>query len=204
MGAALPDIQRILIEEHGCHTVILYGSYARGDAGPESDYDLAGIRASGEAIRDARLWHGAYLDLFIYPESKITAADETMIHMREGKVLIEKDAIGTNFLKQLQEVFKSGPKQLPPDEIQARKLWARKMLVRAKSDDIEGKYRKIWLVTALLEDYFRIRGLWYLGAKESLRWLRGNDPETYSCFEVALRNTDDLNAIQSAVEKVIR
>jgi predicted nucleotidyltransferase len=203
MDARLPEIQRILVEEHDCHTVILYGSYARGDAGPNSDYDLAGIRASGDAIRDARFWNGAYLDLFIYPESKTAAPDEAMIHMREGRVLIEKDSIGTNFLKRLQEILRSGPKPLPRDEIQARKLWARKMLERAKDKDIEAKYRKIWLLTALVEDYFRIRGLWYLGAKESFKWLRGNDPETYSCFEVALGNTDDLNAIQRAVERTI-
>jgi predicted nucleotidyltransferase len=39
---------------YGCHTVILYGSRARGDATAESDYDVLGVRDSGEAIRDAR------------------------------------------------------------------------------------------------------------------------------------------------------
>ena len=199
----IAEIKKILTDEHGCHTVILYGSHARGDARPTSDYDLLGIRENGEVIRDARVWNDVYLDLFIYPESKIATPDETMIHMRDGRVLVEKNFMGTHLLKQLSGIFKAGPKKLPVDEIQARKVWARKMLDRAKDEDIEANYRRLWLLTALVEDYFRIRGLWYLGSKESFRWLQENDPKTYSCLDVALKSADDLKAIQRLVERVI-
>ena len=38
---------RELIGNHGCHTVILYGSMARGDATECSDVDVLGIRETG-------------------------------------------------------------------------------------------------------------------------------------------------------------
>jgi predicted nucleotidyltransferase len=60
----------VLREEHGCHTVILYGSRARGDAGPESDYDLLGVRERGESVRDTRVVDGAFLDAFVHPEAR--------------------------------------------------------------------------------------------------------------------------------------
>ena len=52
-----PHLTRFIREmntAHRCHTVILYGSRARGDATAASDYDPIGFRKSGAAIRDAR------------------------------------------------------------------------------------------------------------------------------------------------------
>ena len=50
----LEAITQELCDQHGCHTVILYGSRARGDATEASDYDILGIRDSGVSFRDAR------------------------------------------------------------------------------------------------------------------------------------------------------
>jgi len=56
------DFDPALIDElrrvHGVHTLLLYGSRARGDATPESDIDVAGYADVAETTRDARLWHG--------------------------------------------------------------------------------------------------------------------------------------------------
>jgi len=35
------------------------------------------------------------------------------------------------------------------------------MALRMRRSDIEGNFRRAWLLTALLEDYFRLRGMWY-------------------------------------------
>lgn len=61
------------------------------------------------------------------------------------------------------------------------------MLDRAKRGDIEGHFRRAWLLNALLEDYFALRGLWYEGPKRSFEWLRDHDPETASLFAKALK-----------------
>src|SRR5215218_4647738 len=84
--------------KHGCHTIILYGSRARGDQRPNSDYDLLGIRDGGEKIRDARVWHDVYLDLFIYPQQALAQPDATMLQWLGGVVLEQKERIGDTLL----------------------------------------------------------------------------------------------------------
>jgi predicted nucleotidyltransferase len=53
---ALAEIVQTLTVDHGCYAVILYGSRARGDFQPTSDWDVAGIREAGAAapLRVAR------------------------------------------------------------------------------------------------------------------------------------------------------
>ena len=200
-----PTIQYIcdqLRTKHGCHSAILYGSHARGDATPASDYDVAGIRESGELCRDARLWNGFYLDVFVYSEEKILSPDESMIHMRQGKVLFQRGDLATRFLLKLNEIFSAGPKRLTSDEVNARAVWARKMLARAGAGDVEGNYRRAWLLTALLEDYFLIRGQWFLGPRESLKHFQEIRPDLYSSFDAALKPGAALYLIEALVKHV--
>jgi predicted nucleotidyltransferase len=58
------EMVQTLAVDHGCHAVILYGSRARGDFQPASDWDVAGIRETGATapLRVARAFHGAWLD----------------------------------------------------------------------------------------------------------------------------------------------
>ncbi|HLX22309.1 MAG TPA: nucleotidyltransferase domain-containing protein, partial [Usitatibacter sp.] len=56
---------------HGCHTAILYGSYAKGDFNRDSDIDIAGFGSSPESYRIAGPWRDTYVDAFVYPESKL-------------------------------------------------------------------------------------------------------------------------------------
>lgn len=62
---ALAAIIKELCQVQGCHTVILYGSCAKGTRTAVSDYDLLAIRPTGSSRREARSWNGAYLDIFI-------------------------------------------------------------------------------------------------------------------------------------------
>jgi predicted nucleotidyltransferase len=192
-----------LKNKFGCHTLILYGSRARGDAKETSDYDIMGIKAEGDVIvRDAREWHGFYLDAFIYPESKVHPVQESMLHMRDGMILCEKDQIGTKLLKSLRELDRQGPKKLADDEIRARKVWYQKMLARARAGDMEGNFRRMWLLTALIEDYFVVQGKWYRGPKESFAWLQVNQPNLYECYENAIRPDAPLTDIETLVNQM--
>ncbi|HEY4943105.1 MAG TPA: nucleotidyltransferase domain-containing protein [Rhizomicrobium sp.] len=196
LAAVVKEFQR----KHRCHTLILYGSQARGEATRASDYDLLGVRDKGEVVRDARLWRGVYLDFFAYPERKAKA--EQLMHVRGGKVLRQKGGFGDRLLARIEKAYAAGPKPLPPDELQARKVWARKMLARARVGDAEGNYRRAWLLTALLENYFAGRGRWYEGSKASLRWLRENDPKASALFEKALKPGARLSTIAALVERI--
>ncbi|HNP74496.1 MAG TPA: nucleotidyltransferase domain-containing protein, partial [Kouleothrix sp.] len=118
----LDQIVDELRASYGCHTVILYGSRARGEQRPGSDYDILGVRPAGETLRDARLWNGVYLDLFVYPEAAIARPDASMLQCLGGVVLCQQGALGDEFLAALDALFRAGPRPLPPDEIAARRV----------------------------------------------------------------------------------
>jgi predicted nucleotidyltransferase len=198
----LADIAEALRTRHGCHTAILYGSFARGDATKESDYDVAGFADTPAVRRIAGKWRGSYLDVFIYPDSKLDSPDAQLLHLREGGVLFERDGAGRRFLEGLQEVYARGPEALPADELLARRRWAWKMLDRAARGDAEGDFRRVWLLTALLEDCFHLRRMWFEGPKKSLAWLKINDPALHAAFVTALSPGASLEAIGRLAEAV--
>lgn len=117
----------LLIKKYKCHTVILYGSRARGDATSRSDYDLMGVRKSGKSFRLAEKWNSSYLDVFIFPEKELTKVDESLLYMKGAKVIFEKDKFGSQFIKKLAAALKKKHIPLPVDEIEARRVWLHKM-----------------------------------------------------------------------------
>jgi hypothetical protein len=191
-----------LTVKHGCHTVILYGSRSRGDFTDESDYDLAGFRDSGPGLRDARLLNGKYLDAFIYPHAETEGHEKNFLHLRNGTVLTEQKEYGTNLLERIEQVFKAGPSVLSEDEKAALRVWIRKMLKRSTQGDVEGDHRRAWLQFELLQIYFQLRNLWYLGSKESLDWISRHDPAAFEAFKKALKpgaTHSDLENLARAV-----
>ena len=96
----LADIAARLRKEHQCRTAILYGSRARGDARPGSDYDVAGFADTPTVERITGAWRSGYLDLFVYPESKLAAPAADMLHLRGGEVLFQSGRAGDEFLEQ--------------------------------------------------------------------------------------------------------
>lgn len=138
----LNQLAQELIKKHKCHTVILYGSHARGDATPQSDYDLMGVRKSGEKYRVAEKRAGIYLDIFVYPEKDLKKVGDEHLYMNGAKLLYERGKFGTDFLKKLKAAAKKKHKPLPAYEIKVRKLWLHKMVNRIAQSDIEGNYRR--------------------------------------------------------------
>lgn len=195
----LEELITLMRDTHRCHTVVLYGSHARGEATPTSDWDVLGVRTDGPKMRDARRWRGTYLDAFIYPEAELKEPDETMFRLMDSVVLTERDGFGTRLIQKIKDRFAAGPRPLPEDERQARLVWMEKNLDRLRVGDVEGNYRRHWLLTAVLQDYFVLQGLWYRGPKESFRDLRVNEPELYETFQQAMAS----NATYTEIERLV-
>lgn len=190
-------------EKYSCHTIILYGSRARGDSTETSDYDIIAIRETGELMRDGHLFEGAYLDVFIYSEQEIKNPDASLIRIKDGVVIVQKNNLGDQLLKKIKNIFSEGPKKIADSEKQVIRVWSEKMLNRASVGDIEGNFRRHWLLFDVLEGYFNLRDQWYLGPKESFQWLKQHDHATYLLFNDALKPEANLECVRRLVERII-
>ena len=189
--------------QHQAHTILLYGSRANGSEGPGSDYDIAAFAPVARTVHDARLVDGEYLDAFIYPEAVLETPHEEHLRLLGSVVVLQRGTLATDFLTKLQSLHDQGPPPLANDEVETRIAWAWKMLERTRRGDVEGDFRRVWLLTTLLEDYFQLRGAWYRGPKRALQWLALNDAATYSAFCDALRPEVTHACIEDLVARVV-
>jgi hypothetical protein len=200
LDSALVDELR---REHGVHTLILYGSRARGEATAESDIDVVGFAEVPATVRDARLWNGMFLDAFVYPTALAQAPDAEMLKLCGGRVLLDEHGLALPLLEQVAALDRQAPSPLPEDHLRMLRVWARKMLVRVRRDDVEAHYRRHWLLQQLLEDYFTLRGERYRGPKMALATLRVEAPATFAAFERALAPGATDEALESLVSCVV-
>jgi hypothetical protein len=203
MDKLLQDLCASLERDSRAHTILLYGSRADGTENAFSDYDVAAFADVPVTKRDTRVIDGQFLDVFLHPESVLRNPSKEQLTLRGSRILAQRDTEATAFLAALDAIFLRGPDPLPADEIDARRTWARKMALRMRRGDVEGDFRRAWLLTALLEDYFSLRGMWYQGPKKSFEWLRASDARTYRAFEDALKPNASFDAIDCAVERVV-
>ncbi len=196
----LSQITRLLVDRHRCHTVILYGSRAKGTADAGSDWDVLGVRSEGASMREARPLGDAWLDAFIHPESHFEKLDEGCLRFLDGRVLVDQQGFGKRLLERIAAFERQGPPPLADEA--ALRAWYPKMLARIARGDVEARYRRAWLLFDALEAWFRLRGKWYRGPKESLAWMAAHEPAAHAVFARALdpaSNDDDLAALVACV-----
>lgn len=197
--AVVDELTRV----HGVHTVILYGSRARGDDTAESDVDVASFADVPQTLRDARLWRGVYLDAFVYPTAVTDANDLDLLKLCGGRVLLDARGLAGPMLARLDATLRAGPTPLPEDEQRMRRVWAHKMLARIERDDVEAHYRWHWLLYSLLEDHYALCGRWYRGPKLALAELQREDVELFAAFERALRPGATIEPLRELVHRVV-
>jgi predicted nucleotidyltransferase len=202
------SFEATLIDElrrtHGVHTIILYGSRARGEATAESDIDVACYGDVAGAIRDARLWEGMFLDAFVYPTEQLSKEpDAELLRLCDGKVLLDERGLAEAYLARITALEAQGPEPLAEHEQRMRRVWVRKMLARIRKADIEANYRHHWLLYQLLEDYFALRGRWYRGPKRALGDLLTDAPDVFVAFERALVPGAPLETLEALAEVVV-
>ena len=193
--------------------IILYGSYAKAQFGALSDYDLAVIIDDAredfkhdEIVND----QGLLIDMVTIP---LQCVQNFITHTRyedklkfkqfyRGKALMDKNRIGEKLLAKVNDIIQQGPKILSAQEKKSYIQWINKRSIRASSDELVYRYRRVELITKLLESYFELRDLWFLGVKSSFEYLEQHDPKVYYAFEsVLVKNNHE---IQSLVSLIIR
>ena len=190
-----------LTDDLGFHTAILYGSHARNDWDAASDIDVAAFRDGAEPTHAAGRWRNVFLDLFVYPTNADATPDWLRFH--GGRVLFQRDGEGDRVLSAVAALYAAGPILLDRDAVRTRRLWLEKMLARAAKGDLEGDYRRHWLLSALLEDYCALRGRWYFGPKQMLLALARESPNDLAVLRAAFEPGATLGAISEAVALVI-
>lgn len=71
-----------LIKKYNCHTLILYGSFAKGDFDDTSDVDVIGFTADDIEAQDKSLFEGRTLDCWVYNERKMAIQRTFFIYAR--------------------------------------------------------------------------------------------------------------------------
>ena len=92
---------------------------------------------------------------------------------------------------------------MSPRERAAQVTWVRKTLDRTRRGDIEGDFRRVWLLHELLAFHFEVRDRWYRGPKEAFRELEKTDPETFRLYREALRPGADDSSLEALVGRVL-
>lgn len=196
------SIKEYLINKYGCHSIILYGSFANGDYSDESDIDLLCFCDDLEKENDMTEFNNRRLDAWIYKTEMINNCTD-FLHVRGGKILLDEKNLCTGLLNDIDKLFINGPRQLSLEEKDFLKSWLQKMLKRAEKGDIEGNFRYHWMLTDTLEIYFNIKGKWYLGPKKSLEWLNINDKTAYDRFNNALKINTDITEIEKLIQFIV-
>ncbi|MBK7396987.1 MAG: nucleotidyltransferase domain-containing protein [Myxococcales bacterium] len=202
MHDPLAEIRRVLVDRHGCHTVVLYGSRAHGDVRPGSDWDVLGVRLHGATVREVRPIGDGWLDAFVHDEAHFTKLDEGSLRFLDGRVLVDSKGFAAELLARVSAFERNGPPPLDENEEATLRAWFPKTLERVRRDDTEARYRRAQLLVDALEAWFHLRGRWFRGPKQGLVQLRDLDPGAYALFERALAPTatpDDLSVLVGCV-----
>lgn len=191
-----------LIDKYNAHTVILYGSRARGDATETSDIDIACFCDDIAETKEAGLFHDVYLDAWIYPTECMKSLSEKSLRFSEGIVLYDKYGYGADYLSDVQNFLHQGPQKLSSIDREHVMQWIYKMLKRIESADLQANYRKVWLQFELLESYFKLRDIWFLGDKRSFIWLKQYDIKAYKLFSDVYNNPSNNEGLKLLADYV--
>lgn len=181
-------ILRYLEDAYRPEAIIVYGSFADGTNGEQSDFDALVI--AGDAKKhDTSVVAGTVLDVFVCPPDAFLGEydPEDYIQVSDGCILLDRNGLAARLKQRVLEYVENLPARTA-DEICQALDWCEKMLARTVRGDPEGFYRWHWLLTDSLEIYFDARRWRYRGPKKSLLQMKRLDPQGYALYSRALQD----------------
>lgn len=192
-----------LKDKYDPEIIFVYGSRARGNPDPESDVDVMCFSNKPSQKKEARILDGVFLDSWIYDLAELDPDKENFFCILDGYCALDSEGRGLDFFAKVRAKFAGGPVKSSDEDSEHSILWVRKMLSRVSRGDIEGNYRRQWLLVDLLPIYFQLRSKWYLGSKKSLAWLKENDKTGFDLFDLSLKDSSNLESLSQLAEYVI-
>ena len=202
----IASVVQYLKRHYRCHTIILFGSYARGDNTSESDLDLLAFTDHVHPNVDTHTVGGVQLDCTLHDSSELVACN-AMLQAVDGVALLDEEGLADGFLKGLSKLRNLVAPDYTHEEAEFQIDWLHKMLNRCQQGDPEGDYRRHWMLVDSLEIALTLRNVFYEGPKLALQELRDRDFEAYTAYCAALRphaTTEDLKAWIHQLEKPLR
>ena len=185
----MEQILRYIQETYDPLSIILYGSYADGTNGLNSDFDALVITADHEQFHDTSFVDGIPLDIFVYPVRYFEDdyACEDFVQIFDGRIITDSGGIGKALQENVRVYLKNRPSKTSA-ELQADIDWCVKMSARAKRCDCEGLFRWHWVLVDSLEIFCDVMQHPYLGPKKALKWMEEAQPKSFYCYNRALQN----------------
>ncbi len=175
-----------LTEAYSPEAIIVYGSFADGSAGEDSDFDALVI-ADGVKKHDSSEVGGTMLDVWVYPPRYFAGEVDPheFIQVCDGIIVLDKNGTAGK-LKSMVRTYADRLPLKTDEEIGQEIGWCEKMFRRTKRGDAEGFYRWHWLLSDSLEIYFDAKKLPYFGPKKALRYMEKEDREGFRIYSAAL------------------
>lgn len=184
-----PRVQAFFEELYGKPEVlglILFGSYARGDARPDSDIDLLVIVAEGETERKIEAKAGNTYEMVWTTESEALRywqgdRDGCYWLWLDAQIIFDKDGSTERLQAGASQILAEGKPELSASEALHRRFDFEDQLRAVKwlaGEDIPAANHALQLVASqLVTSYFDIKRLWQPPPKKALQTIRATNPK---------------------------
>lgn len=176
-------------------SIIIYGSYSNNSFDEFSDFDCIIIVDKKIKGHDNTKINNVVLDCFIYTVEEVNTMDlDNFVPIYFGNI-IKDNGLGEELKKRvIKYVLENSITDL--EEKNFIKSWYKKTLRRIEKNDDEANYRALIILLSSLEDYYKLRDMFYFGSKLAIEYLKKNDVEGYILFKKAIENRKNSDIIE--------